>query len=59
MVLNIYVKFYENILNNFEVTEQTQVCGKIAVFQCSKGNNSERMQSRVTVPVLWTSSHPP
>ena len=43
MVFNICVKFHENILNGFEVTERTRVCGKIAIFQCSKGYNSERM----------------
>ena len=58
MVLNICVKFHENIFNAFEVTERTRVCGKIAIFQCSKGSNSERMQSRVTVPALCTPSHP-
>ena len=52
IVLNICVKFHENILNGFEVTERTRVCGKIAIFQCSKGNNSKRMQSTVTVPAL-------
>ena len=45
MVLNICVKFHKNILNGFEVTKRTRVCGKIVIFQCSKGNNSERMQS--------------
>ena len=44
MVLNICVKFHEIILNSFEVTERTRVCGTNANFQCSKGNNSERMQ---------------
>ena len=56
MVLNICVKFHENILNVFEVTEYVV---KIAIFQCSKGNNSKRMQSRVTAPALCTLSHPP
>ena len=50
MVLNICVKIHENILNGFEVTERTRVCGKIAILQCSKSNNSNRMQCRVTVP---------
>ena len=60
LMLNICVNFHENILNGFEVTDRTQVYGKkIAIFQCSKGNNTERMQSRVTVPVFCTSSHPP
>ena len=59
MVLNICAKFHENILNGFEVTERTRICGKNAIFQCSKGNNSKKMQSRVTVPALCTLSHPP
>ena len=41
-----------NISNGFDVTEQTRVCGRIGNYQCSKGNNSESMQSRVTVPAL-------
>ena len=32
MVLNICVKFHENVLNGFEVTERTLVCGKNAIF---------------------------
>ena len=56
MVLNIYVKFHENISNDFEVTERTRVCGKNCKTQ---SNNSQRMQSRVTVPALYTSSRPP
>ena len=32
MRLNICVKFHENILNGFEVTEWTRVCGKNAIF---------------------------
>ena len=41
VVLNICVKFHENILYGFEVTERTEVCGKNVIFQCSKGNNSK------------------
>ena len=57
MVLNICVKFHENISNGFDVTERTQVCGRNGNFQCSKGSNSKSMQSRVTVPALCMSSH--
>ena len=32
IVLNTCVKFHENILKGFEVTEQTQVCGKNCHF---------------------------
>ena len=58
-LINIGVKFHENMLSGFEVTVRTRVCGKIAIFQCLKGNKSERMQFRVTVPALCTPSHPP
>ena len=56
MVLNICVKFQENISNGFDVTERTRVCGRNGNIKCSKGNNSKSMQSRVTVPVLYTST---
>ena len=36
-VLNICVKFHKNILNAFEVTERTQVCGKNGHFSMFKG----------------------
>ena len=37
MVLNICVKFHENIFNSFEFTEQTRVCGKNCHFSMFKG----------------------
>ena len=37
MVLNIYLKFHENILNGFEVTEWIQVCGKNCYFSMFNG----------------------
>ena len=51
------VKFHENSSNGFDVTERTRVCGRNGNFQCSKGNNSESMQCRVTVSALCMSSH--
>ena len=57
MVLNICVKFHENISNDFDVTERTRVCSSNGNFHCSKSNNSKSMQSKVVVPVLCTSSH--
>ena len=42
MLLNICVKFHENILNCFEVTGQTRVCDKIAIFKCSNDNKSKK-----------------
>ena len=57
MVLNICVKFHENISNGFGVTERTRVCSRNGNFQGSKGINYKSMQSRVTFPVLCTSSN--
>ena len=37
MVLKIYVKFHENILNDFEGTERERVCGKNCHFLIFKG----------------------
>ena len=37
MVLNNCMKFHENILNDFEVTERTRVCGKNCHFSKLKG----------------------
>ena len=37
MVLNICVKFHENILNGFEITERTRACGKTGHFSIFKG----------------------
>ena len=56
MVLNIYVKFLENISDGFDVTKRTQVYGRNGNFQCSKGNYSKNVQSSVTFPALCTSS---
>ena len=36
IMLNICVKFHENILNGFEVTERTRVCSKNCHFSMSK-----------------------
>ena len=37
MLLKICVKFHENTLNGFEVTERTPVCGKNCYFSMFKG----------------------
>ena len=47
-MLIICVKFHENILNGFEVTERTRACGKIAIFQCSKAITRKECN-----PELW------
>ena len=37
IMLNICVKFHEYILNGFEVTQRTRVCGKNCHFSMFKG----------------------
>ena len=51
MMLNISIKFYENILNGFQVMEWTQIYH----CQISKGNNSKTAWTRVTVLVFCMS----
>ena len=52
MVINICIKFQENISNSFQVTEWTSL-----FFQSSKGHNSKSRLTRVTVLVFCTLSH--
>ena len=59
MVFNVCVKFHDYISNGFDEQSRHDHVLKIAIFQCSKGNNSKRMQSGVMVSALCTSSHPP
>ena len=40
MLTDIYMKFYENVLDSLQVTEQTQFCDGQSI-QISKGNNSK------------------
>ena len=57
IVLYICVKFCENISNGFQLTERTRVHGRNGYVQCSKGNNFQSRQTRVTVHVFCTSPH--
>ena len=57
MVLYICEKFHQNISNGFQLTERTQVHGRNGYVQCSKGNNSKRRQTRVTVEKFCSSSY--
>ena len=57
MVFYICVKFSENIRNDIRVKVQTGVYGRNGYVQCSKGNNSINMQTRVTVHVFCILSH--
>ena len=50
-------KFHNNNSNGFQRTEKTLVHGKNGYVQCSRGNNSERRQTRVMVHVFCKSSH--
>ena len=59
MVLIICVNIHENILNVLKLQSGHEYVVKIAIFQCSKGNNSKRMQSRVMVLALCIFSYPP
>ena len=52
-VFYISMKFHENILNGFQVIEQTQNCH----CQISKGNNSKNVQTRVAVLLVCTLSY--
>ena len=53
MLINIYMKFREDSLISFQVTERTQFCEG----QSSKGNNSKSINTRVMVLVLCMSTN--
>ena len=48
MLNDIYMKFLDDILNRFQVTERIQFCDG----QSSKGNNSKSINARVMVLAL-------
>ena len=52
MMLYIFMKFHDNILNSFQVIERT---GNFLSL-ISKGNNSKNVYTRVMVHVVCTSS---
>ena len=53
ILIDIYMKFLEDILNRFQVTKQTRFCDG----QSSKGNNSKNINARVMVLALCMSSN--
>ena len=53
MLIDIYMKFLEDILNMFQVTEWTWFCEG----QSSKGNSSKSIEERVMVLALCKSSN--
>ena len=52
-VIDIQMKFLEDILNRFQVTERTGFCEG----QSSKGNNSKSINAKVMVLVLYMLSN--
>ena len=57
MLVNIYIKFHEDTLNGFKVTERTRFCLRNCYLQSSKGQNSKRINTRVMVLAFCTSSN--
>ena len=57
MLVNICMKFYEDTLNGFKVTERTRFCLRNCYLQSSKGHNSKSINTRVTVLAVCTSSN--
>ena len=51
MLVNIYMKFHEGILNGFKVTEWAPFCLR-HYLQSSKGHNSKCINTRVMVLVF-------
>ena len=48
ILIYVHIKFHEDILNSFQVIEQTRFCDG----QKSKGNNSKSIKARVMVLAL-------
>ena len=55
MLINISMKFHEDILNSLKVIDRTQVCHRNCYLQSSKGQNSLYIYPRVMVLTLCTS----
>ena len=49
MLVNISVKFHEDILNGLKVIEMTQFCHRNCYLQSSKGHYSKNIYPRVIV----------
>ena len=57
MLVNICMKFYEDILNGFKVTEWTRFCLRNCYLQSSKGDNSKSINTSVMILAFCTSSN--
>ena len=55
MLVNISMKFHEDILNGLKVTERTQFCHRNCYSQNSKGHKSKNIYPRDMVLALCTS----
>ena len=53
-MINISMKFHEDILNGFKVIERTQFCHRNCHLQSSKGHNSKHIYPRGMVLALCT-----
>ena len=49
MLVNISMKFHEDILNGLKVIERTQFCHRNCYLQSSKGHNYKNIYPRVMV----------
>ena len=57
MLVYICMKFHEDALNSFKVTERTYFCLRNCYLESSKGHNSKAINTRVMVLVFCTSSN--
>ena len=55
MLVNICMKFHEDALNGFKVTEESRFCLRNCYLQSSKKHNSQSIETRVMVLVFCTS----
>ena len=57
MLVNISMKFHEDILNGLKVIEWIHFCHRNCYLQSSKGHNSKNIYPRVMVLTICTSSN--
>ena len=57
MLVNICMKFHEDTLNGFKVTERMRFCLRNCYLQSSKGHNSKSINTRVMGLAFCTSSN--
>ena len=57
MLVNISMKFHEDILNSFKVVERTHFCHRNCYLQSSKGHTSKNIYPGVMVFALCTLSN--